>query len=63
MLIPKLALVDTVQTPVARYGMCEQKEGFFSSQKGKLTWNIFANYELDLEFLVREEQKEKGILT
>ena len=35
----------------------------FLNQKENMTWNIFAILELDLEFLVQEEQREEGIST
>ena len=40
-----------------------KKKEFFLSQEENSTWNVFANLELDLEFLVQEEQKEDEILT
>ena len=40
--------------------MGEQKEGIFLSQKENLTWNIFVNLELDIDFSVWEEQEDEG---
>ena len=38
-----------------------KKREFFLSQTENLTWNVFANFELDLELLVQEEQREEEI--
>ena len=43
--------------------MGKQRQGFFLSEKENLTDNISANLELNLEFLVQEEQRVEGILT
>ena len=43
--------------------MGKQNEGILLSQKKNSTGNIFVNLQLALEILVREEQKESGILT
>ena len=43
--------------------MGKQKEGIFLSQRESLTQNKFVNLELQLKFLVWEEQEEEGILT
>ena len=40
-----------------------RKREFFLSQKENLTWNIFSHSELDLGFLVQEEQREERFLS
>ena len=43
--------------------MGEQTEGIFLSQKKNSTLKNFVILEIDLDFLVQEEQREEGILT
>ena len=43
--------------------MGKQKEAIYLSQRESLTLNIFVNLELQLKFLVQEEQEEEGSLT
>ena len=58
-LVPKLALVDTVQTPVVGIWNGLAKRMIFTESEKNWTWNVFANFELDVGFLVQESKEKR----
>ena len=62
-LVPKMAQVDTVQSPVARIWNGLAKRRNITKSEKKWTLKSFANFGLDLGFLVQEKQREGGVLS